>query len=360
MNHAALRRLALSGAIGATGLAVGISTSVISFAPPTVKQNPCPPLPRPLPDGVHKDGVEAIFNYQGNSVRTISTRRDGSSADGDLVGAQWSPERVLVGNGRDTALSLDVHGFELRQDARSQRIDYYDESAVIDDYYSACEELVRRATGAAIVVAFDHNVRCDSGKARGRRLRGGNRVEGTAALVHNDYTADAAARRLAMLAKPPTLLKQGLQSRLGGRSPLQHEVVEEALEGKRRFAFVNVWRPISSVECKPLGLVDATTTTLEELIPFQIHHADEGSEGGIYFAAHRPSHRWLYFPGMSTDEVLLLKQWDSDGGIARGRTDAAEGRATFALHSAFASPLTTGTDAPKDRESIEVRLVLVF
>jgi hypothetical protein len=56
--------------------------------------------------------------------------------------------------------------------------------------------------------------------------------------------------------------------------------------------------------------------------------------------------------------VVLIKQWDSYGGMARGRSDAQEQRATFALHSAFAEPETLPTAL--DRESIECRLVLVY
>ena len=54
----------------------------------------------------------------------------------------------------------------------------------------------------------------------------------------------------------------------------------------------------------------------------------------------------------------LIKQWDSHGGLARGKTDAAGGRSTFALHSAFADPMSH--PGAHDRESIEVRLVLVY
>ena len=132
---------------------------------------------------------------------------------------------------------------------------------------------------------------------------------------------------------------------------------------RRRFAFVNVWRPISIVESKPLACVDARTVAPEELIPLTVHHADQ-SAGGIYFATHRPCHGWHYFPSMTPDEVLLVKQWDSHGGIARGRTDMEEGCATFALHSAFAEPVDTAVDVSprqrRDRESIEVRMVVVY
>ena len=53
----------------------------------------------------------------------------------------------------------------------------------------------------------------------------------------------------------------------------------------------------------------------------------------------------------SIPQVLLIKQWDSDGGLARGRSDVAERRATFSLHSAFADPRTP--PGGRDRESIE-------
>eukprot|EP00966_Prymnesium_polylepis_P220952 5110838-Prymnesium_polylepis.2 len=61
---------------------------------------------------------------------------------------------------------------------------------------------------------------------------------------------------------------------------------------------------------------------------------------------------------MTPEEVMLIKQWDSHGSLARGRKDAGGVRATFALHSAFAEP--TSLPVARDRESIEVRLVLVY
>ena len=82
---------------------------------------------------------------------------------------------------------------------------------------------------------------------------------------------------------------------------------------------------------------------------FKIHYEDRVGEN--YWARHADRHAWYYFPGMTRDEALLLLQWDSAGALG---TDAA----CFALHSAFADP-TSAPDAP-DRESIEVRLVVVY
>lgn len=317
-----------------------------------------PPLPAAVAGGVRADGcVDARFNYQRGDVGSIS-----ASSDGSLAGAVWHPQQVIVRNGRRASVAprLDTQGFAMVPDARETHPDYYDEAAITGGYYRACEELVRRATGAQLVAAFDHNVRCEAGKASGRRLRGGNVVQGPACFVHNDYTKASAARRLTMLAQSSQFLKPSLQARLGPRPLLSGPLVDEAAAGGRRYAFVNVWRPISPVECKPLACVDATSVTRDELVTFSIAHADGApKEGGIYFAKHAPSHDWVYYDAMTPDEVLLIKQWDSGGGLAQGRhSDAEARRATFSLHSAFAHP-ATAPDA-RDRESIEVRLVLVY
>ena len=66
---------------------------------------------------------------------------------------------------------------------------------------------------------------------------------------------------------------------------------------------------------------------------------------------------------MTRDEALLIKQWDSAGGLARSRgahADTPDGHApcTFSFHSAFEDPLTP-PDAP-ERWSIEVRCVTLY
>ena len=61
-----------------------------------------------------------------------------------------------------------------------------------------------------------------------------------------------------------------------------------------------------------------------------------------------PDHRWLYFPGMRPDEVLLFKGYDS----------SADDVARFVPHAAFEDP-----SAPADRliqESIEVTALVFF
>ena len=65
---------------------------------------------------------------------------------------------------------------------------------------------------------------------------------------------------------------------------------------------------------------------------------------------------------MTMEESLLLKQWDSKGGVASGAksdngTSDDDGLSTFTIHSAFLDP--TRPDFPH-RKSIEVRCVVTW
>jgi hypothetical protein len=62
---------------------------------------------------------------------------------------------------------------------------------------------------------------------------------------------------------------------------------------------------------------------------------------------YSPDHRWCYFPEMTTEEVIVLKQMDQ-----------RPGRVVYCPHTSFDNPLV-GDDAPP-RRSIETRIVAVF
>ena len=97
--------------------------------------------------------------------------------------------------------------------------------------------------------------------------------------------------------------------------------------------------------------MDAKSTEMESLRTFSIYYEDRVGEN--YFAAHHPEQRWFYFPEMTRQEAMILKQWDSYGNLARDQT--VDFLSTFTVHSAFVDP-SLRKDAPP-RESIEVRCV---
>ena len=187
-------------------------------------------------------------------------------------------------------------------------------------------------------------------------------MQGPAQVVHGDYTLTSAPQRLRDLAKPPGA-NDTLRTLLAEEDALLDAgEVERVLDGGR-FAIINVWRNIAEapVETHPLALCDATSVRPEHLVVFEIHYHDRIGEN--YFAKHADGHRWYFYPALTRDEALLIKQWDSVGELARSdgaKADAAtpDVPCTFSFHSAFEDP-TTPEDAP-ERWSIEVRCVALY
>src|SRR5206468_11213105 len=82
----------------------------------------------------------------------------------------------------DPPPSLDREGFTLARHVTAVE-DLYDEQAVRGVYYRELETLVKDVTGAARVVAFDHNLR-----SAARAGKGEDGVQGPVRYAHNDYT----------------------------------------------------------------------------------------------------------------------------------------------------------------------------
>ena len=115
---------------------------------------------------------------------------------------------------------------------------------------------------------------------------------------------------------------------------------------RKPFAIVNVWRPITTVESFPLTLCDARTVEPDALIRAERRAKDRIGE--IFVARFEPKQRWVYFPNMTTDEVILIKTFDS----------RADGRTRWCIHTAVDIQDTEPHAAP--RESIETRVFAFF
>jgi hypothetical protein len=116
---------------------------------------------------------------------------------------------------------------------------------------------------------------------------------------------------------------------------------------KKRFAVINVWRPIRGpVVDAPLAVTDASSIAAADLVASDLIYPDRTGE--IYYVKYNPQHKWFYVPAMRNDEVLLIKCYDSSN----------DGRARFVPHSAFVDP-TTPVGAPP-RQSIELRTLVFF
>jgi len=211
-------------------------------------------------------------------------------------------------------LSLDREGFVLLRN-QTAVANFYDEHEVRAVYYPEVDRLIKDATGAAKVVVFAHDVRSIL-KARA----GEQRVREPVAPVHNDYTIKSGPEHVRELLEP--------------------DEAEERL--KHRFVEINVWRPIRGpVQSTPLAVCDSRSIAQNDLVPTDLKHE-------VYMVRFSPRHRWFYFPAMETNEVLLIKGFDS----------MEDGRARFTAHAAFEDP-TAPASAPA-RESIEARALVLY
>ncbi len=328
-------------------------------------------LAREAPTDAVRTGA---FTYLAASVENslyrngkVFMRRDSDGNDSPWEGADLEKRRMpvhdargLVGSQRRT---LDANGFELlERPTVLPDIDFFDHDQIVRSYYPRCADVVREACGARLVAAFDHNIRSVTGNLSRRCIEGGQQVQPPIHMVHGDYTLTSGPRRLRDLAKSPTSNDTYRTLLSEGETLLDRTNVERAL-GSGRFALVNLWRNIARepVAVHPLALCDAASVHPDDLVVFEVHYSDRIGEN--YLAKHSDNHRWYFYPALTRDEVLLIKQWDSAGGLARSEgvnADAASPGApcTFSFHSAFEDP-ATAPDAP-DRWSIEVRCVALY
>ena len=332
-------------------------------------------MTQPAAPATDRETSVGRLNYLDSSVPSslyrngkMLLRRNADGSDSELEGVVFDERQVTVRNARllegDQRRTVEKNGFELFFCPLAHPgLDFFDHQDVIQHYYRECEQLVREVTGAATVVAFDHNVRSTDGKRRKQRIRGGQEVQGPARMAHGDYTLTSAPERLRRLAQEPCG-NDTLRSALApGESLLDPAEVEQAIGEHGRFALINVWRNIADepVATHALALCDAQTVTPKDLSVFELHYADRVGEN--YFSKQDQGHEWYYYPAMIRDEALLIKQWDSAGSLAGSKGQRADSHdpqapCTFSFHSSF-DDASTPPNAPA-RLSIEVRCVVIY
>jgi len=297
----------------------------------------------------------------------VLTKRDTSGSDNNWIGVNKEIYEVEVTDAR--ALKdlgnnyFDQKGFELvPSKVADLNIDFFDNHKVISKYYPDCERIIKDFVKAKYVFAFDHNIRSATGKKSKKMIKGGQQVQGPAHIVHGDYTLTSAPERLKQLAQPPGK-NDTLSSTLKNTTSLIDKDLANQVLQNGRFAIINLWRNIAKepVEVYPLALCDASTVSPKDLVVFEIHYADRVGEN--YFSKFNTKHDWYFFSKMKNDEALLIKQWDSLGGLSKSKgskpdCEVKNGPCTFSFHSAFKDP-NTREDAP-DRWSMEVRCIVIY
>ena len=266
------------------------------------------------------ESIEATLNYFLDTGEKPFTATGGAGSLDVRTGGGRDPRRVEIRNGRREAsdFTLDRNGFRFVPHA-TKVADFFDEAEIRATYYPEMEALVKAQSGASRVVVFDHTLRTADDEAREAR-----KIREVVRRVHNDYTEWSGPQRL--------------------RDILPQEA--DALL-RRRFALVQVWRPIRHpVETFPLAICDAKSLAGADLVVSERRYPNR--IGQTYAITYNPAHRWYWFPRMRREEALVFKVYDSlKHGVAR-----------WTAHTAFDDP--TSPPGARPRESIEIRTLALF
>ncbi|KAF4415041.1 GA4 desaturase family protein [Fusarium austroafricanum] len=255
---------------------------------------------------------------------------------------KYDPRTVRIHNaaGREKDFSLDTTGFQFEHFPTSYKdFPWSPIDKDLNEVYNAeAEAFMKRITGATDVRLISHIIRQrawesnpeeDADKPDMAMTDGGLL---SARFVHID------------------------QSDLGARRRLYDDLPsgEAALhDGKHRWAIINLWRPMERVHREPLGLCDARSVRDDELhdtmhcVPFRWpHKPTENHMWQVSPPDTLEQHKWWFNGGMTRDDVILIKIFDSK----------KDGRARRTPHSAFPTP----DDLGPARRSIETRFLIFW
>jgi hypothetical protein len=264
--------------------------------------------------------IETNINYILNDGTKLFTYSGGPGSTEVKTQATTDPHRVTMHNARPhlKRFKLEVDGFRF-VDHPTRMKDFFDADEIKRVYYPEMVELVKAESGAKRVVVFDHTLRTADDALREER-----KIREVVRRAHNDYTEWSGPQRV--------------------RDILPDEA-EDLL--KRRFAIIQVWRPIRHpVETHPLAICDARSVAFEDFVISERRYP--GRIGQTYAITYNPRHHWYWFPRMRRDEALVFKVYDSD----------KSGRARWTAHTAFDDPTSPPNARP--RESIEIRTLAFF
>ncbi|KAF8996120.1 hypothetical protein BDQ17DRAFT_1364751 [Cyathus striatus] len=232
-------------------------------------------------------------------------------------------EDVQIENirGNEGSVTLDTTGFQYFKRA-AKHTAFTDDATIKEEYYPESIDLVKELTGASKVVIFDHTI---------RRNAPGNLTDDPenrkpVTQVHVDQMKKASIARV-------------------------HRHVPEDAESllKKRFQIINLWRPIKHAAYDfPLALCDyRSVDTEKEVVPVTLKYPDFNGE--TMLVQYSPNHKWKYLRGMTPEEFVLIKCFDSN---EDGKT------AIYTLHTGFIDP-TTPEGSPL-RMSIEIRALVFY
>ncbi|KAI1073629.1 hypothetical protein F5B20DRAFT_497541 [Whalleya microplaca] len=233
-------------------------------------------------------------------------------------------QRVIIRDAREAehVFSFPDNGFQWSKFNVPQIKDYEDKQQVSEKYLPVLEQFVKEQLGASFVKAFSHKVR---NKTYNPSATDARSYSGPALRPHVDITSKFA----------PLLLRYQAT-----------ELFKKISEENKHWQIINAWRPIKTVRRDPLVVADATSVALEDHLLVPSPEVGPGVEGWFLKkpSKEHSKHSWWYLNEQTPEEVLLFRQYDSEG-------------SPVVPHTAISFP---GPVPDEARESIEVRMIVVY
>lgn len=273
----------------------------------------------------HPHQVSASFNYTKDVDRPTELYFYESPAAANIhePGDDSHVMTVTDGWNRASSFCLDKEGFSVHS-FHSSFSSWDNDDAVKTSFYPEVVDFLKSTTGAARILVFDHTIRTKQNEAKKLTDEKATSQRAPVRLVHCDYTAESGPLRVKQL--------------LGSEA-------DDLLS--RRVSFINFWLPVrNTVEEWPLAMCDVTSSPADDFFKLYLRYRERTGEN--YVMRHSDEHKWWYFPGMTPEQVILLKTYESE----------SDGRARFVGHTAFEDPETK--EGARTRESVEVRTIAFY
>ena len=247
-----------------------------------------------------------------------------------------APTQVEIGNGRQVPLNWQQHGFELLNH-KSKVVDWNDEVALTDHYYSEMASLAKNLTGCQSAIVAGHI-------ARNPEQAQTHADYAPIQFAHSDFTEGYDQLTKERYAQGLAFEQQALQ-RAG--------VKLAELLNAQDILILQFWRNVGPLRPDlPLAFCDAQSVAREDLQPFHVPSYADGDFAFDTFAVSSGAekHRWFTFPALSDREVVAFRTFDS--------RRAGTNKPFWTPHCAFVDPQAP-SPAPA-RCSIEVRATCLF
>mmetsp|Transcript_11262 Transcript_11262/g.12755 ORF Transcript_11262/g.12755 Transcript_11262/m.12755 type:complete len:347 (-) Transcript_11262:57-1097(-) len=133
-----------------------------------------------------------------------------------------------------------------------------------------------------------------------------------------------------------------------------HSHIEKYEEIKaNEFMLVNFWRPVLPMSNKlrshPLCFLDTSTVHEKDQVTVNIQKDGQISTNNLYSLKENPRHEFYYYPDMTTDEVVIFKQFH------QLRNESTARMPTF--HTSFVDP--AADEETEGRISFEYRVAIL-